>query len=171
MPKLVIQVQRIDKPTVDAAGRKFGAKVYDTAGTKYTVPKALLGMFQEGGSYEVYVEDKTYQGNPYKSIETAVSVAGPPPRSLERARTAQADEAQINNRHRITWIGERLNIFAGQMSLDEAALSSEAMKWGRIYDRLSVGAEEEPQQKINGPAKSTGSGQQLNEEMGDEIPF
>jgi len=74
MPKVVIQVAKCEKAKteVDAAGRtmKFGAKIFDTAGVKYSPGPKLYGMFREGEWYEIFYEDKSFQGNPFKQIMT-----------------------------------------------------------------------------------------------------
>lgn len=76
MPQVVIQVGEVRPPSVDAAGRKFGAKVIDGAGNRFTINKAMVGMFIPGHMYQVFYEDKSFQGNQYKEIMSANPVAG-----------------------------------------------------------------------------------------------
>jgi hypothetical protein len=176
MPKLVMQIAKLEAPSIDAAGRKFGAKAYDTAGTKYTVPKAMFGMLQNGGWYEVFYEDKTFQGTAYKEIQTANATQplasathtgpGATVTPIVRARTPKEDEEQINRRHRLNWIGERMDAFAAQLPLTYEGLRPVSALLADIYDNLGSNTEEAAP-RANGPAP----GQQHAKDMDDEIPF
>ena len=178
MPKLVIQIAKLEAPSVDAAGRKFGAKAYDSAGTKYTVPKAMFGMLQNGGWYEIFYEDKSFQGNPYKEIQSAnatTPLATPPAAATNgstpvvRARTAKEDEAQINERHRLSWIGERLDAVSAQLPLEFEKVFNVAEMFAAIYDGLRF-KEEGGTPAAKAPAYKTGLASH-GDDMSDEIPF
>jgi len=182
MPKLVMQIAKLDAPSIDAAGRKFGAKAYDSAGTKYTVPKAMFGMLQVGGWYEIFYEEKTFQGNPYKEIITANATQ---PLSAPAQAAHMSAHVQPHDKDIQIWCNSMLQRAIDHDKVDpwnEEACCELVEIQRRVFRRTFLGEEPTPvvpQPRANGPAPSTGaqgvkppdSGQRYDREMDEEIPF
>lgn len=193
MPKIVIQVAKFDKPAKDAQGRTFAAKVYDTTGNKYTVPKNqphLAGMFHnsEGNWFEIYAEDKVYNGNPYKEIVTANpttpitrdslgKMPSPPPLPTVMP-VAQVD------RNMVIWCNAAQNKAVEMGKVDpwnEDACVELGEIQKRVYGRLFLGEEAQEAPATNsgqrfGPGEKLVSPQaavhpRTADELDDEVPF
>ena len=172
MPEILITVQKVQPPEIDAAGRRFGAKIYDTAGNKYTINKAMVGMFTPGGRYDVFYEDKTYQGNAYKEVKTVKASTAP----LEPAPESKLlGHSQQEDRSTEIWCNSMMQRAIAHEKLDpwsEEACVEFCEIQKRVHGRVfhDEPAVDVPQHN-NGPSPQTRAHPETADAMSDEIPF
>ncbi len=97
MPSAIVEV----KTKFANEGKKLAA-FSDAAGKSYKVERLLWGTIQEGGVYDVFWEDREFQGHPWKYVQTAkpqtsqtAPAAGKVLAQAERARTPETESKQI----------------------------------------------------------------------------
>jgi len=184
MPKTVIQVAKCEPASVNASGQKFGAKIFDTAGTKYSPGPKLFGMFQVGQWYEIFYEEKVWNQNPFNQIITVhptapVGQAASPQSAAAPVMAAAINRQTSGERSMEIWINSMMQRASEQR--DGLNLSDEdaCVEFGeiqkRVYRRLFLNEPAQP--RANGPAQTpkqaayaTGSAPG-NDDMADEIPF
>ncbi len=98
MPTAVIEAKYINTPQ---PGKKMGS-IKAADGTYYGVAPEMVGSFKQGGVYEIFFEDRDWQGKTYHTIKTfkahesqTAPAAGKVLAQAERARTPETESKQI----------------------------------------------------------------------------
>lgn len=172
MPSATIGVQYVNPP---AQGKKMGS-IKDANGNYYGVQPGMLGLFQQGGTYEIFFEDREFQGKTYHTVKTVKPVTQPAAAAqkivgdVQRARTNEADAERM-------WVCALLGhaIQSGQIDLRTDGHSA-VIEHGRQFleDLILIWSKEEiPLRPVPGAqeAQQSQPGQPLNETYGDGIPF
>lgn len=159
MPTATIEAKYINQPQ---QGRKLGS-VKDAAGTYYGVKPEMLGMFQQGGVYEIFYESRDFKGKTYHSIKTAKpttatsAAAGKVVANAERAMMNKSDAEQA-------WVCHLLGCAIQGGKLDLSVLS-EVVQAGQtlLEAKKLIFADKKPAQTQEHPGSAN--------DMDDEIPF
>lgn len=162
MPSAIIQVEYINPP---AAGKKMGS-VKAADGTYYGITPAMLGLFQKGSMYDIFFEDREWQGKTYHTVKNVKPATNAAPVHMPAAgavvsQAAQAREASIEKMAKHKWVGERLDAFIAQGKLSLAF--TDLVEAGRLIAEVH--------DVIFAPKSQKEAHPQSAAEMDDEIPY
>lgn len=162
MPSAIIEI----KTKYANEGKKLAAFT-DASGKRYSVDRLTFGTLQEGGVYDIFWEDKEFQGKPWKHVQTVkpqssqtAPAVGKVLASAERARTPDAESKQI-------WVCALLvaAIKAGNVNILEGSDLLTAT------ENAMLARERLMDEKVAKPAPKTNSQAAPNDDMADEVPF
>ncbi len=164
MPTATIEAKYINTPQ---PGKKMGS-IKSADGTYYGVAPELLPQFKQGGVYEIFFEDREWQGKTYHTVKTVkattqtAAAAGTVLAQAERARTPDTESRQI-------FVCALLvaAIKAGQVNILEASDLIAAVDNSVLArNRLLEGGQPKP-----ATAPKTNSQAADEDPMNDEVPF
>ncbi len=164
MPNAVIEAKYINMPQ---PGKKMGS-IKAADGTYYGVAPEMVGSFKQGGVYEIFFENREYQGKTYHTIKTfkasenaqTAPAAGKVLAQAERARTPEGESKQI-------FVCALLvaGINAGQVNLLEGSGLMMAVENALVARELLLG-QRAPIPKTNSQAAPVEP-----DDMEDSVPF
>lgn len=186
MPQAVFEVQMAQPP----APNKKEATLMTTGGQKFWLPAGMVGSFRPGGTYEVFYEDREFQGRPCPKILTMKMIGHNTTAAAAQGVVQTAQRPYVDPKGLEIWCNSMMQraVDTSKIDLwDEEACMELIEVQKRVYRRaftddnvpkaISTGqrfiqgvpAAPPPQSTFghNPPQAHQGSSQDLN----DEIPF
>lgn len=147
MPEVIVKVGDLKKP--DPGKKRY--KLITPDNIVYQVNSDMVHLIRLEKSYKIFFEEQEYNGFKFRLITRApeevpeISTGADagqrqvPLSANSRPKTAKEDEEQINKRHRLNWVGERMDALCPGHALTYADLRPVAEVFEQLYDAIAEG--------------------------------